>query len=496
MPTSRYVEFSLNANYFQSFISSVNNNASNPTYDHSLINHLNVPIEVMQKNNFQYNKSKMNIHKDKITLKTDMYEAVSTYLIDHSHPASPDNIASLYAVALSRYYCYQRWFTLLNHPLASEDGTELIIDFVTNNDVFEIHLTQKESKLGSYTERHFGSSTVFKARQDLSLSIATKQITSAKEISFSVSKQLWEGGLQTAANAYLNRLNATPFSSDDILVLTPFLLNQAFLTTYSQRYAKQSFETQTLVRNTIANCFSSDTKDQILMVLTPYTLDAPPLAPPIRPIASSDIPSRVIRDERSSNVNPAPFALTPEEDFTNTYAEFTQYVKFETYEASQAHYMQQLADAITNLTPKEREKNYSLLANVMRKTKRVVETPSDTDNLCECAALIEPLKKSNMHRVAFAVTAIVLGAIIIAASLAVTLASFGVTSVPAVFGISVGTGLLTKGIAIASSVVGLAVCAAGFRLFSHRPYKPVTDNVDHINKVALDYNDHQPRIAT
>ena len=498
MPTTRYVELSLNDKYFQPFLASAKVTDANPTFDRSLIDHLQVPIKVLQKTIFQYNNSKMNIHKDKITSKSDMFDAISEFLIDHDHHMSADNVASVFAVLLSRYYFYQKWFTLLNHPLPDEDSSELVLDFVTNNDVFDIHLKQKESKLGTYTERHIGSSTVFKAKQELHLNISSKQLISAKNIAFSISKQLWDNGLQAAANEYLNRLGTNPFKSDDILVLTPFLTNQAFLTTYSQRYANQTLEIQAQARNAIENCFSADSKQEILMVLQPFTAVVASVAPPSRPISSNStlVPVTLISDAKSASIIPVAPNLSPEEDFTTTYLAFKNYVKFESYEASQSHYIQELADAISSLKPKEREKNYSLLADVMRKAQRAVEAPGDTDNLEASAALLKPLKTSSMHRVALAVTAIVVGALIVAASLAVALASFGVTTAPSVLGISIGSGLLTKGIAIAAGVIGLAVSATGFRLFSHRPYKPVTDNVDRINKVALDYNAHQPRMVT
>jgi hypothetical protein len=147
-----------------------------------------------------------------------------------------------------------------------------------------------------------------------------------------------------------------------------------------------------------------------------------------------------------------------------------------------------LANHITGLTSKQKQENYALLTSVMNNAKVAVTHPGDTVNLGQSLTLIEPLKSKNLHRVALAYTALILGAVIVAASVLVLLASFGVTSIPSSIGISVGTGLLTKGIALGTGVIGAGMLAGGMRLFSHRPYQPIIHDVSNIHQHAVDFN--------
>jgi hypothetical protein len=490
-----YVEFTIDASYFQNALSATPPKSEDRIYNQELISHLSQQsLEFMKQIELQVNSKTYHFTNDTSTHPDEFYQNVLRSL-SHNVAVDKNSLISVYAVALYKYSIYKWWFERLKQSITFDSKSSLVLELKEENNILVIHYIQKEKRIGNFRDKNFlTKETEFKVKQFMSIAKQTYKLIVDGNIILSISQNLWKKELEKAGIEYLNQCGEI-LTEENIIVMVPFLNSTEFLNKFSSKYANQIASVQHQIQHYINLCFekNQDEHRKILNTLTvlPARIILPVTPAPTVVITANKSKTGARLTEEKTVPNVQRIFATTEEEYEATYSDFLRYVEVEQYEVSQAANLKNLARAIANLSEKQRKSQLPLLIDLMKSTIIAIKQPENTNNLTHCLTLIEPLKRKVSCNLALTFAAVIIGALIVAASVAVAIASFGGATILSSIGIAVGTSLLAKAVSITAGAIGLTMIVSSVGLFARQKFKPIINYVEDIQENAVKYNAHQ-----
>ena len=226
-----------------------------------------------------------------------------------------------------------------------------------------------------------------------------------------------------------------------------------------------------------------------------YPFDQPQTAEQLRTQQQAQEQQLQFQQQHRAMRPPQPPLLSPAQKYAR---EFEMLVNLESkvsYETTLDKHIKSIVEAIKNLTANEVTENQAMLTEVMASSRKAVLDPHDQPNLNNLNALIKPLQRKNLARLAAAVSLLVIGVGLAVVATAVAVASFGGTHLLSAWGIAVAHNTLTKALALAGSVVGSGLTVGGLALFSSHPLKKILSSADAIALQASKEQQLHPRPA-
>ena len=173
----------------------------------------------------------------------------------------------------------------------------------------------------------------------------------------------------------------------------------------------------------------------------------------------------------------APNATQPESQIprTSTQSDSLTQLGALLFQRAQSGMQKEIYDAATRvysdlcilIARENNDKRREFLNGIATKTMALIEHPNRNDALKDIEGVYHATKRTPWGKILAASLFTLIGAVLVAASVAVAVASFGVFTVPAVFGVLAGVSAVQTAFAAASAAFGVGFLAGAGGLFAN-----------------------------